>query len=600
MTVTTEQDTGVGPADPAHDPLHELDPRGAAEHAHVEALLRCWLRETGREVEAGPLRVELPIAGLALVTEVTHRSPTGWHRFGPVRLEGPGGPLGATADPVTAVALLSTEAAARTVADGRAIPPGEVADLVERTAESVRRVATFIADRRARPEPPAGTDAFLDAEQALLLGHLNHPAPKSRDGISDHDTAVFSPELRGSFRLHWFAADPSVVSHDAVAGAPSLAGRDTVDLLADLAGRPDVDGRVLVPAHPWQARDVLHRPRVAALLASGALEPLGELGPAWWPTSSVRTLYRPDTSVMLKLSLGLRLTNSRRESTRTELLRGLEINRLLDAGHADATFRAHPGFAITRDPAWLAVDEPGRAEGPEVTGLDVAVREAPEGIAHMRCLVGLVAPRPGLGRSALGELVAAQGSGAAEQWTADYVDRVLVPMLHLYATTGIGLEAHQQNTLVRLDAHGRVTGSAFRDNQGYYLAASHLPALRKRLGVQQSTLAVVEDTLVDDRLSYYLLRNQTLSVIGCLAIDGLAAERDLLAVLANRLREALPALADAAPDGDRLARRWLTADTLPCKGNLLTRLHGIDEVLAPLDAQSVYLNAPNPLQEAAV
>ncbi|MGW5676474.1 IucA/IucC family protein [Streptomyces sp. NPDC003860] len=226
---------------PAHDPLHALDPRGAAEHAHLEALLRCWLRETGREVEAGPLRVELPIAGLALVTEVTHRSPTGWHRFGPVLLEGPGGPLGAAADPVTAVALLSTEAAARIVADGRAIPPGEVADLVERTAESVRRVATFIADRRARPEPPAGTDAFLDAEQALLLGHLNHPAPKSRDGISDHDTAVFSPELRGSFKLHWFAADPSVVSHDAVAGAPSLAGRDTVDLLADLAGRPDGD-----------------------------------------------------------------------------------------------------------------------------------------------------------------------------------------------------------------------------------------------------------------------------------------------------------------------------------------------------------------------
>ncbi|MEU9608655.1 IucA/IucC family protein [Streptomyces sp. NPDC048057] len=596
MTVTTEPTTGVGHA----DPLHELDPRGAAEHAHVEALLRCWLRETGREVEAGPLRVELPTAGLALVTEVTHRSPTGWHRFAPVRLEGPGGPLGTTADPVTAVALLSTEAAARTVAAGRTIPSAEVADLVERTAESVRRVATFIADRRARPEPPAGTDAFLDAEQALLLGHLNHPAPKSRDGISDHDTAAFSPELRGSFKLHWFAADPSVVSHDAVAGAPSLAGRDTVDLLADLAGRPDVGGRILVPAHPWQARDVLHRPRIAALVASGALEPLGELGPEWWPTSSVRTLYRPDTSVMLKLSLGLRLTNSRRESTRTELLRGLEINRLLDAGHADATFRAHPGFAITRDPAWLAVDEPGRAGGPEVTGLDVAVREAPEGIAQMRCLVGLVAPRPGLGRSVLGELVAAQGPDAAEQWTADYVDRVLVPMLHLYATTGIGLEAHQQNTLVRLDAQGRVAGSAFRDNQGYYLAASHLPALRDRLGVRESTLAVVEDALVDDRLSYYLLRNQALSVVGCLAVDGLADERDLLAVLADRLWQALPALADAAPDGDRLARRWLTADTLPCKGNLLTRLHGIDEVLAPLDAQSVYLDAPNPLQEAAV
>ncbi|MFJ7069628.1 IucA/IucC family protein [Streptomyces sp. NPDC101115] len=581
------------------DPLHERDARGASEHAHIEALLRCWLRETGTPVTPGPLRVDLPTTGLTLVTEVTHRSPTGWHRFGPTRLEGPGGPLGETADPVTAVALLSAEAAARGGSRPGGVPAGEAADLVERTAESVRRVATFIADRRTRPEPPPGVDGFLDAEQALLLGHLNHPAPKSRDGISDYEAAAYSPELRGSFRLHWFAADPAVVSHDAVEGAPSLAGRDTVALLADLAGQRRDDGRILVPAHPWQARDLLHRPRIKALVASGSLTPLGELGPAWWPTSSVRTVYRPDADVMLKLSLGLRLTNSRRESTRTELRRGLEINRLLDAGYAADTFAAHPGFAITRDPAWIAVDEPDRPEGPDVTGLDVAVREVPRDIDSLRCLVGLVAPRPGLGRSALGDLVAGLGPDAAEQWTADYTDRVLVPMLHLYAATGIGLEAHQQNTLVRLDERGRVTGSTFRDNQGYYLATSYLPGLLKRLGADSSTLAVVDDALVDDRLSYYLLRNQALSVVGCLAVDGLADERELLAVLAARLRAALPALAAAGPDGDRLARRWLTADTLPCKGNLLTRLHGIDEVLAPLDAQSVYLDAPNPLQEAA-
>ncbi|MGW1279736.1 IucA/IucC family protein [Streptomyces tsukubensis] len=595
MTATTT----TTPLGLATEPLHGLDPRAAAEHAHLEALLRVRLLESGVEPAAGPLRIDLPALGLALVTEVVHRSPSGWHRFGSVRLEGPGGPLGA-ADPVTVVALLSTETASRAPGRRGAIAAGEIADLVERTAESVRRVTAFITDRRAKPEPPAEVNAFLESEQALLLGHLYHPSPKSRDGISEQENRVYSPELRGSFRLHWFAADPSVVSHDAVDGAPSLKGRNTVELLADLAGGPDTGGRILVPAHPWQARDVLHRPRTAALIASGALEPLGELGPAWWPTSSVRTLYRPGAEVMLKLSLGLRLTNSRRESTRTELLRGLEINRLLDAGHADATFAAHPGFSVTRDPAWLAVDEPGRPEGPEITGLDVAVREVPDGIENLRTLVGLVAPRPGIGRTPLGEIVAALGPGTAEEWAADFFDRTLIPMLHLYAATGIGLEAHQQNTLLRLDSRGRVTGSAFRDNQGYYLAASHLPAVLRRTGTDASTLAVVDDDVVDDRLSYYLLRNQALSVVGALAIDGLADERALLGVLADRLRAALPELAAAGPRGDRLARRWLTATTLPTKGNLLTRLHGIDEVLAPLDAQSVYLEAPNPLMEASV
>lgn len=581
------------------DPLHDADARRAAEHAHLEALLRCWLTETRTPVRPGPLRVALPGTGLALCTEVTHASPSGWHRFGPVSLEGPGGASSTPADAVLAVALVAHEAALKGGARRGGVPAGAVADLVERTAESVRRVEAFVAHRRAHPLPPPPVDGFLAAEQALVLGHLHHPAPKSRDGLSEADAADFSPELRGAFRLHWFSADPSVVSHDAVAGSPSLSGRDTVALLADLAERPREGGRVLVPAHPWQARDVLRRPRVAALVEAGLLTPLGESGPRWWATSSVRTVYRPGVPVMLKLSLGLRLTNSRRESTRTELRRGLEIHRLLDAGHARETFAAHPGFSIVRDPAWLAVDEPSRPGGPEVTGLDVAVREVPPGIEDLRCLVGLVAPRPGLGRSLLGTLVAGLGAGAAEQWVADYADRVLVPMLHLYAATGIGLEAHQQNTLVRLDARGRVTGAAFRDNQGYYLAASHLPRLLGRLGADASTLAVVDDAIVDERLSYYLLRNQALAVIGCLGVDGLGEERRLLAVLASRLRGALPALAAAGPRGDRLARRWLEADTLPCKSNLLTRLHGIDEVLAPLDAQSVYLDAPNPLREVA-
>lgn len=570
------------------DPLHTLDPRGAAEHAHVEALLRCWLRETGTTVEAGPLRVELPRCGFALETEVVHCSPTGWHRFAPVRVLGAGGPLGA-ADPVLAVAVVAAEAAAQGGAPGRpGVPAGEVADLVERTAESVRRVASFIAHRREHPAPPS--DGFLEAEQALLLGHLHHPAPKSRDGISAADAAAFSPELRGSFRLQWFAADPAVVSYDCIADAPSLSGRDTVQLLADLAEHRLDDGRVLVPAHPWQARDLLKRPRIAALLDDGRLEPLGELGAPWWPTSSLRTVYRPDAPVMLKLSLGLRITNSRRESTRTELRRGMEVNRLLDGGYAARTFAAHPGFSITRDPAWIAVDQPGS----EVTGLDVAVREVPPGVDALRCLVGLVAPRPGLGRSLLGDVVADFGDPAA--WVAGYTDRVLVPMLHLYAETGIGLEAHQQNTLVRLGADGSATGAAFRDNQGYYLASSHLPSVLELIGEPESTLAVVDDAIVDERLSYYLLRNQALAVVGCLAVDGLADEYELLGVMADRLRAALPALASAGPDGDRLARRWLEADSLPCKGNLLTRLHGIDEVLAPLDAQSVYLDAPNPLR----
>ncbi|MGH3781419.1 MAG: IucA/IucC family protein, partial [Pseudonocardiaceae bacterium] len=207
MTMTNDHAPGV-------DPPRVGSARAAAEHAHLEALLRCWTRETGMPVHPGPLQVALPATGLTLVTDVRYASITGWHRFGPVRLQRIDGADAGPADPVLAVALIATEAIARGGVLPGGIPPGELADLVERTADSVRRVAAFLAGpgAGAHPSDHPCADAFLDAEQALLLGHLHHPAPKNRDGISPAEAAAWSPELRGSFRLHWFAADPAVVS----------------------------------------------------------------------------------------------------------------------------------------------------------------------------------------------------------------------------------------------------------------------------------------------------------------------------------------------------------------------------------------------------
>ena len=385
--------------------------------------------------------------------------------------------------------------------------PAEIEDLAARTAESVRNVELFVS----KTDGERGPGRFLEVEQALLFGHLNHPAPKSRDGLSGDELAAYSPELGGRFAVHWFEADAELVSSDQVAGAPSLQGLDALQLMGALAGITPSAGRVLIPAHPWQAAAVAQRPRVAELISAGRVKALGPQGAQWYPTSSLRTVYHPDQPVMLKLSLGLRITNSRRESTPTELRRGLEINRLLDAAYNAGTATSHPRFTIVRDPAWVALDE----GGPTLTGLDVAVREVPADVDSYACLAGLVAPRPG-GISRLSEYAAEDPAG----WVATYIDSVLVPMLHLYAETGIGLEAHQQNTLVRLDGAGRIKGGAYRDNQGYYLASSYLRGLLAVTGLRDSTLAVVDDAIVDDRLTYYLLHNQALAVVGCLALDG--------------------------------------------------------------------------------
>ncbi|WP_149184575.1 IucA/IucC family protein [Streptomyces sp. TRM49041] len=572
----------------SESPVQHLDPVMAADRAAVDNLLRCWVRETGVERPVGNLlRLELPASGTAVEAPVLYWSPVGWHRFGPARLRS-GTPASATA----LAALLGVEAA-----DG---DPESVMDLTGWVSDSVRRVAEFVRARRAAPDDPAGTTAFLAGEQALITGHPLHPTPKSREGLSGTEAARYSPETRGSFPLHWFAADPSLVRAD------SSLDRTADELLAPFAGdspaRPA--GTVLVPAHPWQARDVVHRPAVRALLDAGLLYDLGPAGPAWSATSSVRTLYRADAAVMLKLSLGLRITNSRRENMRSELHRGLAVDRLLTAGLGRALHAAHPGFAVVRDPAWLAVDT--SPDGGEGTGLDVVVRANPflaDSVAQAVCVAGLVAPRPDLpgGRSWLATLVRGLAERAgrpvgevAEEWFTRYAKRVVAPVLWLYATYGLGLEAHQQNTLVVLDDDGWPVGGRYRDNQGYYFSPARSDALYGWVpGVGRDLGTYVADEVIDERLVYYVGINNLLGLVGAQGSQGLANEVRLL-------RHADRFLAGAAAEhGKRLRPAALLRDepTLRCKANLLTRVRGMDELTGPLEAQSVYVDIPNPIAE---
>lgn len=554
-----------------------LDLHVLSDAAHLDAVLRCWVRERHVAVGEDGIFTTVPGTALNISARCTHVSRTGLHSFTDVAVVRPDGSrreVGAE----ELLGLLTTGA-----------DPQERAMLLQRTRESIGNISVFAAqERSAALDRPL----FLDGERALLLGHLQHPAPKSRDNLTAAELEAYSPEFGGRFRMHWFEAHRSVVGQDQTEGAPSLGGRDVSELLADIAGHQPAPGHVLIPAHPWQADAVQQRPAVRGLIDAGLLRPLGPLGEEWWATSSLRTLFHPDHPVMLKLSLGLKITNSVREATATELKRGVEINRLIDAGYITSS---DPGFSIVRDPAWAAVVDPSDSSGGTLTGLDVSVREVPDGVNRLVCLAGLIAPSAPSGPDTWGPSLLARWCSDPLSWLGTYVDRVLVPMLALYARTGVGLEGHQQNTLVRLEDDGGITGGAYRDNQGYYLAASRLPGVLACTGEESSTLAVVDDAIVDDRLTYYLLHNQTLFLAGAMAAEGMADEDLLLEVVRERLQAALPALGDAGPAGPRLVNRWLTAPSLPCKAHLATRLAGIDEVVAPVDAQSVYLDVPNPL-----
>ncbi|MEV8432725.1 IucA/IucC family protein [Streptomyces chartreusis] len=605
------------------DLLEHPDPHTAAQAAAVENLLRCWVRETNVPApHDGLLRILLPATGTALVAPVHYWSPTGWHRFDLPYLAA-ATDQSSLIDSVTLAALLTREALYRTpdAPETSSVPtPAPVTltamaaatDLVARVADSTQRTVTFISERR--DSPADSPDLFLAAEQALVLGHPHHPTPKSRESLSETEARLYSPELRGSFPLHWLAVSPSVLATDS---AWTERGRaiPASQLTARLAG-PDLslpDGYTALPLHPWQLREVRHRPETAALFDAGLLADLGDHGEPWHPTSSVRTVHRSGAPAMLKLSLGLRITNSRRENLRKELHRGVEVHRLLRSGLATQWQAAHPEFDIVRDPAWLAVDG---LDGVPVPGLDVMIRHNPfRPSDDVSCVAGLVSPLPHPQtdvtaarrrsdreplRSRLAELITRlatrtgrpRGAVAAE-WFLRYLEHVVRPVLWLDAEAGVALEAHQQNTLLLLDGDGWPSGGRYRDNQGYYFRESRRAELDARLpGIGEHSDTFVSDEVTDERFAYYLAINNVLGLIGAFGSQRLVDEQLLLAAFRRFLGEVA-----AGPTRLRtsLPAHLLDSPVLRCKANLLTRIHGLDELVGPVDTQSVYVTIANPL-----
>ncbi|MFI0878611.1 IucA/IucC family protein [Streptomyces parvus] len=568
------------------DALDDPDPLRAADAAGTESLLRCWTRENDLpRPDGGTLRIAFPASGTALLVPVHYWSATGAHRFGAPALEN--APAGAPPADAATVAVLI----------GREGGENGAGDLVARVADSVRHTAGFIEQRRRSPADPADADLFLTAEQSLLLGHPLHPTPKSREGLSESESRRYSPELHGSFPLHWFAVERSLAATDSAWTEDGPATAEEL-LAPHAAGLKTPPGTVAVPVHPWQAADLIHRPQVRALAETGLLHDLGPHGEPWHPTSSIRTVHRPGARVMLKLSLGVRITNSRRENLRKELHRGVEVHRLLSTGLAEQWQREHPGFDIVRDPAWLAVDDP---EGTPVTGLDVVLRHNPFGPGDdAACIAGLTAQRPRPGRpgmhSRLAEVVSGlrartglSGTDVSAEWFRRYLHHVVRPVLWLDAHGGVALEAHQQNTLVLLDPDGWPVGGRYRDNQGYYFRDSRRAELDRRLpGIGTVSDTFVSDPVTDERFAYYLGINNVLGLIGAFGAQRLTDEQQLLTVLRQFLTE-------TAELGSPLPAYLLENRQLRCKANLLTRLHGLDELVGPVDTQSVYVTIANPL-----
>lgn len=544
-------------------PLNEPRPDPVAAtwaRLGLERLLNTWLREAGDGPDpvGGEIRV-IPIGTDTVLAPCLRASPGGFHAWGPLRLRAADGRTTPFDDPAD-LARRMIDALVPEATPVREATKRRVLDGLERARSHAAACAGRAADRT-----PAGL------EQSLWHGHPFHPLAKSVDGFTDVDAAAYAPERGAAFALRWFLADP-----DLVAGQWREAGAEaaTQEALTALSGlSPErIAGRVLIPSHPWQAARLAADLTVTALIAEGRLELTPPGGAPVRPTSSVRTVFSETANLFLKLPIAARITNFARTNSREHLARSLAAARAL---RAVAGAVAEAGLDILSEHGALALDRP---ELEAVTG--VLVREGPSRTAFV--VAGLLEPSPRDGRPILAEMGCdLTGPAAAAAWIAAYARVAILPPLRLFAATGIGLEAHAQNSLLAL-ADGLPARLVVRDLEGVSIDAATFARAAPGHALDPTVRYTGEAAWA--RLVYYLVVNQVAHVVATVARAAGIDEAPLWTGLGRTL-----ATADESPEVRALIDRLLGAETLPAKANLASCLAGRGE-------RPDYVDLRNPLR----
>lgn len=582
-------------------------------HLTLQNLLNCYMKETGKGILQDATKIAFPLEdegskyvfvipfisqSVTLYVPVNYYSVTGRHLFAPTMYYQVKNDELKQLDFLTLMTYLQKELAETSN------KPVQTEELILRTILSYQTMKGILSHRSEDLEECYQTEkTFLQSEQSLLIGHQTHPTPKSRQGIDEDEEHLFAPERKGSFQLHYFQAIDDIVEED------SILSQSAVTIIKDeLKNDPFVsetfketycqeDGFSLIPVHPLQARKLLGREDVCQQIQSGKLSYLGPQGRKFHPTSSVRTVYHQDAKFMYKFSIPVKITNSLRINKRKELDRGVEVSSLLQSVLNEKLTVHHPAFRIIQDPAYITVKL-----DTEESGFEVVIRENPfqqDEAARTTLLAGLCQDHINGGNSHLANIIynlaeneMISTAQASEEWFRRYLKVSLRPLYWMYATYGIALEAHQQNSIIKLDDKGYPATFYYRDNQGYYFMESKSEYLKQVLPtLNEKSDTICADSIAEERFRYYFFFNHLFGLINAFGVNRLIDEHRLLLLLKDELSD----LQEQYGDHTNLLQSLLYEETLPCKANLLTRVHDMDELVGSLETQSVYTHVDNPL-----
>ncbi|WP_111412354.1 IucA/IucC family protein [Billgrantia lactosivorans] len=584
------------PAPHAHCPSYAS--HLLAKEATLRALLNSYLRETGCHdprrdeselaaplLDAGePFRVTLP-AGELIGTLRTF-SPSGQHRYGAAFY---------LRDARGRVVPLDMQDILQHLLESLGVPASgnthelRLWDMRDKINNSFTRMAAHLDDfRRRHAGTPSEAPDFITAEQSLYLGHPFHPFPKCSQGAERRPFDDYSPERGARFRLRYVAVRREwLVEEWLEAPGGGLAEDVVAAARRRLGGR--YDDHAVLPMHPWQADYLLPQPDIRPLLERADLVDLGTLGPWAYPTSSVRSVWLPETGHGYKLPLQVRITNLVRENTLEQSRRTLDAARVIHRLRGDLESEA---FQVVKETGYRTLDSAHPAlAAHRVAAFTTLFRPMPADTRQACVLASLLEPYPGETEP---KLIAAirQGAGGEvdlARWFEAYLDISLVPILSVLAQTGVSFEAHLQNCLLRLE-QGWPRTLYVRDLEGVSLDRERVAELYAwpALGIAEDSPLLYAPETAWRRTQYYFCVNHLGGVVNALAGHlGVCESRlwRLVGARLARLRE---------EGGERLAayaEALLRADHWPAKANLLScfRQRG---------ASPLFIDIVNPIKRA--
>ena len=439
---------------------------------------------------------------------------------------------------------------------------------------------------------------FIQTEQSLIYGHAMHPTPKGRAGFYGAEWAKYAPETNSKTQLNYWLVHSDYIIEEFVDG-DSITAELKEKLVADMSDYQQQliaqnSEHKLLPLHPWQATFLQQQPWYQQLVESGQLFDLGALGWYLHPTTSVRTLAAFDAPWMFKLSLSVAITNSVRINLPKECKRGMHACRIWRSDYGTQLGAEYPTIAVLNDPAWIAL----RINGKIIDETICILRDNPfTQSMQVTNLASLSQDHPTRLTNRLATLFQSIHQRTnqpldkvAIEWFDTYLQVGFIPLIHLYYQHGIGFEVHQQNSLIELK-DGYPAKFWARDNQGFgYIAEYAMPLIDAYPELISESECVIPEDFADSRVAYYLVGNTIFGLITAIARTQLVSETALLATF----RDCLVMLEKQYPHRS-LFDLLLRSPTLPFKGNLLTRLHALDELTAPVETQSIYVDIANPM-----